>query len=293
MITVIGSINMDLVVETDTFPKQGETVQGKLFTTIPGGKGANQAVAAARLGSQVRMIGAVGDDSFGIELYKKLMSENIDVSGIVKTNNSTGIANILLHNRDNRILFVPGANFDLNKEIIDANIQLIRESKLVMMQLEIPAETIEYVFTICQEHAIPVLLNPAPAANFKKEWMNQITYLTPNETECELIFGADWETVLKDYPNKVIVTLGSEGAAYYDGSKIVRIPGFKTTAVDTTGAGDTFNGAFAHAICSGKSIDDAVEFANIAASLSVEKFGAQGGMPTIDEVLARLGGHEV
>lgn len=161
MITVIGSINMDLVVETDTFPKQGETVQGKLFTTIPGGKGANQAVAA-RLGSQVRMIGAVGDDSFGIELYKKLMNENIDVSGIVKTNNSTGIANILLHNRDNRILFVPGANFDLNKEIIDANIQLIRESKLVMMQLEIPAETIEYVFTICQEHAIPVLLNPAP-----------------------------------------------------------------------------------------------------------------------------------
>ncbi|NLY80012.1 MAG: ribokinase [Lysinibacillus sp.] len=291
MITVIGSINMDVVVDTDIFPRQGETVQGKSFTTIPGGKGANQAVAVARLGSPIRMIGAVGNDSFGKELYDHLANEKIDVSGIVKMNNSTGIANILLHNQDNRIIFVPGANFDLNVEIIDANIQLIRESKIVILQMEIPVPTIEHILSICEKHSIPVLLNPAPAANFRKEWMDKITYLTPNETECEVIFGEDWETVLKQYPNKIIVTLGDEGAAYINGTEIIRVPSFKTTAVDTTGAGDTFNGAFAHAIYSGKTSDDAVKFANIAASLSVEKFGAQGGMPTEEEVYARLGGH--
>lgn len=290
MITVIGSINMDIVVDTDIFPRQGETIQGKSFTTIPGGKGANQAVAVARLGSPIRMIGAVGDDSFGKELYDHLANEKIDVSGIVKTNNSTGIANILLHNQDNRIIFVPGANFDLNVEIIDSNIQLIKESKLIILQMEIPVETIEYILSIAQEHAIPVLLNPAPAKNFKKVWMDKITYLTPNETECESIFGEDWETVIKQYPNKVIVTLGDKGAAYFNGTNIIHVPGYKTTAVDTTGAGDTFNGAFAHAVFLGKSIEEAVQFANVAASLSVEKFGAQGGMPSQDAVLARLGG---
>lgn len=290
MITVIGSINMDIVVETDIFPKQGETVHGKLFTTIPGGKGANQAVACSRLGSQVHMIGAVGNDSFGKELYEKLQKENINVSSVITTKQATGIANILLHNNDNRIIVVPGANFDVNQQLIDENLEQIKKSKLVMLQLEIPVETIEYVLGICKKYSIPVLLNPAPAASFKKEWMDNITYLTPNETECELIFGTDWETVIANYPNKVIVTLGSDGAAYFDGQNIVRVPGFKTEAIDTTGAGDTFNGAFAHGITNGLSMSEAVHFANIAASLSVEKFGAQGGMPSKDEVLARLGG---
>ncbi len=288
MITVIGSINMDIAIQTDIFPKQGETVLGDLFTTIPGGKGANQAVAAARLGSKVQMIGAVGKDSFGEELYTNLKKENILVDNIVKTDSSTGIANILLHDQDNRIIVVPGANFDVTKEVVEVNIESIKKSKLVMLQLEIPVETIEYILEVCQGLEIPVLLNPAPAANFKREWIEKVTYLTPNETECEVMFGANYETVLKQHPNKIIVTLGGDGAAYYDGSQIVRIAGFKTTAIDTTGAGDTFNGAFAHAITTGSSIDDAVHFANIAASLSVEKFGAQGGMPSRNEVTARL-----
>lgn len=291
MITVIGSINMDIVVRTNTFPKQGETILGDLFTTIPGGKGANQAIAAARLGSQVQMIGAVGQDSFGTELYQNLINENININSVAKTESSTGIANILLHDSDNRIIVVPGANFDVTKEIVNQNIEQIQQSKIVMLQLEIPVETIEYVLALCEERNIPVLLNPAPAANFKKEWVEKVTYLTPNETECELIFGTDVETVLTQYPNKMIVTLGSEGAAYHDGENIVRVPGFKTKAVDTTGAGDTFNGAFAHALCSGKSITEAVQFANTAASLSVEKFGAQGGMPSAEQVNARLGGN--
>ena len=288
MITVIGSINMDIVVKTDIFPKQGETVLGNLFTTIPGGKGANQAVAAARLGSPVQMIGAVGEDSFGKELYSNLKNENIDVEAIAKTTNSTGIANILLHDSDNRIIVVPGANFDVTKEVVDANLERIKKSSIVMMQLEIPVETIEYVLDLCQQLNIPVLLNPAPAGNFKKEWIEKVTYLTPNETECEYLFGADVEAILSKYPNKMIVTLGGDGAAFHNGEKFVKITGYKTTPVDTTGAGDTFNGAFAHAIISGYSIDKAVQFANIAASLSVEKFGAQGGMPSNEAVLARM-----
>lgn len=288
MITVIGSINMDIVVMTDIFPKQGETVLGNLFTTIPGGKGANQAVAAARLGSPVQMIGAVGEDSFGKELYSNLKNENIDVDAIAKTTNSTGIANILLHDNDNRIIVVPGANFDVTKEVVDANLERIKKSSIVMMQLEIPVETIEYVLDLCQQLNIPVLLNPAPAGNFKKEWIEKVTYLTPNETECEYLFGADVEAILSKYPNKMIVTLGGDGAAFHNGEKIVKITGYKTTPVDTTGAGDTFNGAFAHAIITGYSIDKAVQFANIAASLSVEKFGAQGGMPSNEAVLARM-----
>ena len=290
MITVIGSINMDIAIRTDVFPKQGETVLGNLFTTIPGGKGANQAVAAARLGSKVQMVGAVGQDAFGNELYFNLKNENVHVDGIEKTNNSTGIANILLHENDNRIIVVPGANFDVDQQLIEQHMELIQQSKLVMLQLEIPAETIDYVLGVCEGLSIPVLLNPAPAANYKPEWIEKVTYLTPNETECEQIFGADYETVLTQYPNKIIVTLGGDGAAYYDGTKIVKVPGFKTKAVDTTGAGDTFNGAFAHAITAGKTIEAAVQFANIAASLSVEKFGAQGGMPQIEKVNERLEG---
>lgn len=288
MITIIGSINMDIAIQTDIFPKQGETVLGNLFTTIPGGKGANQAVAAARLGSKVQMIGAVGQDAFGTELYMNLKNENVHVGGIQKTNNSTGIANILLHNNDNRIIVVPGANFDVDQKMIDANIDLIKQSSLVMLQLEIPVKTIEYVLEVCEDLAIPVLLNPAPAANFKKEWIDKVSYLTPNETECEVMFGEDYETVLKQYPNKIIVTLGGEGAAYFDGNQIMKVTGYKTTAVDTTGAGDTFNGAFAHAIIEGKSMEEAVQFANVTASLSVEKFGAQGGMPRIEDVMMRL-----
>lgn len=287
MITVIGSINMDLVVQMDVFPTQGETVLGELFTTIPGGKGANQAVAAARLGSQVQMVGAVGTDGFGVELRTNLNKEKIETSLVTNTNVSTGIANILLHETDNRIVVVPGANFEVTPAVIDVAKTVIEKSDLVVMQLEIPVETIEYSLKLCKKLQVPVLFNPAPAANFNIEWMPYINYLTPNETECELLFGNDIEMALEKYPNQLIVTLGEHGARYFDGEKHVQVKGFKTTAVDTTGAGDTFNGAFAYAITTGQSIEEAVFFANVAGSLSVEKFGAQGGMPTLEQVVAR------
>ena len=282
---------MDIVVQTDNFPIQGETVLGQLFTTVPGGKGANQAVAAARLGSNVQMVASVGNDSFGKELVENLEKNAVNTSGVIQSDGTaTGIANILLSDGDNRIIVVPGANHALTLEHIDKMKEKILPSKFVMMQLEIPIPTIEYALKICSEMNIPVLLNPAPAGGFKEEFMDYIAYLTPNETECEVIFGLDIEAVLEKYPNKLIVTLGSEGARYFDGQKHVIVEGFKTDVVDTTGAGDTFNGALAHALAQGLDLENAVQYANAAASLSVEKFGAQGGMPTHDDVKKRLEG---
>jgi ribokinase len=290
MITVVGSINMDIVCQTDVFPQQGETVLGQRFETIPGGKGANQAVAAARLGSAVTMIGAVGQDSFGPTLINTLQNEKIEVSTVATVTTNTGIANITLFENDNRIIVVPGANFDVTPTMIDAHEEILKNSKLVVMQLEIPVESVEHTMAICEKHGVPVLLNPAPARNFKPEWMDKIAYVTPNETECALIFNEEVETSIAKYPNKLIVTLGDEGAMYHNGENIVKVHGYRTTAVDTTGAGDTFNGAFAHKISEGASIEEAVYFANIAGSLSVEQFGAQGGMPTLQAVQARLKG---
>lgn len=282
---------MDIVVQTDNFPIQGETVLGQLFTTVPGGKGANQAVAAARLGSKVQMVASVGTDSFGKELVENLEKNAVNANGvIISDGTATGIANILLSEGDNRIIVVPGANHALTLEHIEKMKETIRQSKFVMMQLEIPIPVIEYSLKLCSELNIPVLLNPAPAGGFQKEFMDYIAYLTPNETECEVIFGLDVEAVLEKYPNKLIVTLGSEGARYFDGEKHVIVEGFKTDVVDTTGAGDTFNGALAHALAQGLDLESAVQYANAAASLSVEKFGAQGGMPAHDDVKKRLEG---
>jgi len=289
MITVIGSINMDLVVKTDDFPQQGETTLGNLFTTVPGGKGANQAVAAARLGGQVNMVANVGNDAFGEELLENLTSNHVQVDGVVKSEKTaSGIANIILSDGDNRIIVVPGANYELTPSRIDDMKEIIQASRLIVLQLEIPIPTIDYILQVCKALDVPVLLNPAPAAGFHKRFMEQVTYLTPNETECEQIFGTDIETALEKYPNKLIITLGSEGARYFDGEKHVFVKGFQTKVVDTTGAGDTFNGALAYALVEGFQLAEAVKFANAAGSLSVEKFGAQGGMPTRQEVEERL-----
>lgn len=281
---------MDLVVQTDNFPKLGETVLGTLYSTVPGGKGANQAVAAARLGDNVNMIACIGNDGFGTELIENLKVNNVKVGGVkVSTTSASGIANILISDGDNRIIVVPGANYELEAIDLDALKEMIQQSSIVIMQLEIPIPTIRHALVICEELSVPVLLNPAPAAGFEAAFMSQLAYLTPNETECEQLFGADLDAALELNPNKLIVTLGSEGARYYDGCQHVFVKGYSTTVVDTTGAGDTFNGAFAYAIVNGYEMKNAVQFANAAASLSVEKFGAQGGMPTLDAVNERLG----
>lgn len=288
MITVVGSINMDLVVGTERFPKQGETVLGNLYTTVPGGKGANQAVAAARLGDQVHIVGAVGSDAFGTQLLEGLEKEQIDTQGVKKTNGASGIANILLSEGDNRIIVVPGANHELTKSDIDAQKTVIEKSSLVILQLELPIPVVEYTLQLAKQLGVPAILNPAPAGGFT-EAMKQADFLTPNETEAEELFGTNWELELERYPNRMVVTLGKNGARYFDGDKHVTVEGFPTQAVDTTGAGDTFNGALAVALAEGSEFKEAVRFANAAASLSVEKFGAQGGMPNHEEVVSRMG----
>lgn len=288
MITVIGSANMDLVVGTENFPEQGETVLGNVFDTVPGGKGANQAVAASRLGSSVKMVGCVGDDLFGTSIVSNLEKQAVDCGHVQTVDGASGIANILLSEGDNRIIVVPGANSLLTPAHIDAAEAHITNSKLVMMQLEIPIETVNYALKKCRALGVPVLLNPAPAGGFSMDMMPYIDYLTPNETECAQIFGMAMEEALEAYPNQLIVTVGKDGARYFDGAQHVTVKGFRTKAIDTTGAGDTFNGALAHAIVSGRPLHEAVLYANAAASLSVEKFGAQGGMPTEEETLRRL-----
>ncbi|KZE38642.1 ribokinase [Bhargavaea cecembensis] len=288
MITVVGSINMDLVVGAERFPKQGETVLGNLHTTVPGGKGANQAVAAVRLGSKVGMIGAVGTDPFGDELAANLENEGIDVSGVKRVEGPSGIANILLSEGDNRIIVVPGANHELAPEDIDKGESIIASSDLVVLQLEIPIPAVLRTLEIARRNRIPVILNPAPADGFIDEFLQYEPILTPNESEAAIIFGENWERALEAHPNRLIVTLGRDGARYYDGKQHVRVPGIRVKAVDTTGAGDTFNGALAVALAEKMPLEDAIRFANAAASLSVEQFGAQGGMPKRGETLKRL-----
>lgn len=288
MITVIGSINMDLAVVMDVFPRQGETILGQAFSTIPGGKGANQAIACAKLGSAVQFIGCVGKDRFGEQLTANLQDYQIDIAGINKVDVPTGIANILIHNHDNRIVVIPGANAELTTKQIDAHWPSIEQSKLVIMQLEIPKDIVSYVIEKCSNTNIQVLLNPAPARHFSLDWMEKLSYVTPNESECQQIFEKPYEQVVALYPNKVIVTLGEKGACYHDGQQLVVIEGYKAEVSDTTGAGDTFNGALAHALVNKESLANAVYFANIAGSLSVEQFGAQGGMPTLAQVQHRM-----
>lgn len=289
MITVIGSMNMDLVVDTNRVPENGETILGKDFYTFPGGKGANQAVAAARLGGNVHMVACVGNDVFGTELTRNLQEQGVHTANVsYSPERSTGIANIILSENDNRIIVVPGANYELRPSMIEGLRDMIKMSNVVVMQLEILPETVKAVLKICDELNIPVVMDPAPAEFFDRDMISGIQYITPNQYECEQLFGVQMDEALEMYPNQLIVTLGKDGVRYFDGEKHIHIEAIRTNAIDTTGAGDTFNGAFAYAISHQYALYDAVRFANAASSLSVEKLGAQTGMPTKAEVEARL-----
>lgn len=288
--TVIGSSSMDLVVTASKRPKKGETILGDSFKTVPGGKGANQAVAAARLGAEVYMVGCVGSDSFGEEILNNFTSNGVITTYVEPvTHLETGTAHITLAEGDNSIIVVKGANDCITPAYIDKAIDVILKSDIVLIQQEIPEETVEYTAKVCFENNVPLLLNPAPARPISKTVIDMAAYITPNEWEASVLFeNKDIHTALKDYPNKLLITEGKNGVRYHDGDNEVLVPAFPVEAVDTTGAGDTFNAAFAVAIAEGKTIKDSIRFANRAASLSVTKFGAQGGMPTRKEVEENL-----
>lgn len=283
-IAVVGSISMDLVAVSQKRPKAGETVIGEAFHTVPGGKGANQAVAAARLGANVAMVGAVGNDGYGKVVRNNLENERIFIDCVVPvTEETTGIAHIVLAEEDNSIVVVQGANRLVNEQIVDRAKDLLVKADMVVLQLEIPLETVKYVLAICEEHKIPVMLNPAPAQVLPADILEKATYITPNEHECRIVldnFTSPIEELLATYPNKLLMTEGSKGVRFHDGTEIVHVPSISVEVVDTTGAGDTFNGALAVALSEGETLQKAIRFANIAGGLSVTKLGAQGGMPT-------------
>lgn len=281
-VCVIGSINMDLTVETDKVPAKGETVLGKNFAENPGGKGANQAVAAARLGADVHMIGAVGADTFGETLLSHLQREKVNISGIEKLEGtSTGIANIIVSDNDNRIIVAPGANAFVTPQVVEKYKQWIIDSDVIVMQLEIPIETVIYALNIAAENNIPAIVNPAPFQQLPEVIYEKSAYLTPNEIELK---GIEKDVDITSIKEKLIITRGDEGVEYFSGDTKRKVRALSVEVKDTTGAGDTFNGALAMKIAGGAPLEEAILFANAAAAISVTKVGAQGGMPDRKEV---------
>ncbi len=278
---------MDMMTTTNIIPDQGETVLGESFTTYPGGKGANQAVAAVRLGAEVIIVGAVGEDEFGKSLKERFKKEGINEEAVdVIPDESTGVASIILSNGDNRIIVAPGANKYVTPEIIKKKEDIILASDIILMQFEIPMETIEYTVNLAYEHHIPVVINPAPYQTIPGSIIQKVTFLTPNELELQALKkSANYEAIC----GKIIETKGSNGVTFTlpNGEKKT-IPAYPAKVKDTTGAGDTFNGAFVAEYAKEKDIEKAIQFANAAASLAVEKHGAQEGMPIREAVIRRM-----
>ena len=291
-IAVIGSINMDLTAKADRFPNAGETIFGWDLQYVPGGKGNNQAVAAARLGGDVTMFTCVGDDAFGDRLIQNLRDNGVKTDYIRKVKDTaTGVAIITVAENDNTIVVVSGANSCVTRQYIEEVKAAVLEADIILLQNEIPLETVIYTAELCHTAGKTVIYNPAPVVPLADGIMENIRYLTPNEHEVTLLFPEETnlEHLLSKYDGKVIVTLGAEGAATWANGVMVKIPARKAKVVDTTGAGDTFNGAFAYALANAYPVEKALRFANVAASLSTEGFGAQGGMPTLNAVKKEMG----
>lgn len=285
-VVVIGSTNMDIVVEADRRPEVGETLFAERMFHSPGGKGGNQAVAAAKTGSKVYMVGCVGNDIYGEQLIKNYEQQGVDTRYIKKLDDvETGCAVITLAEKDNSILLIKGANDKVDKNVVDESKDVIKRADILILQNEIPMETVKYVIDLCDKMGVDVLYNPAPMVDIEQEYLDKVKFITPNETESKMLFGDEPKEKLMDrYPEKLIITLGSKGVEYSDGEEIVDIKAYSVEVVDTTGAGDTFNGAFATYMAEGKSMDESLKFANAAAALSVQKKGAQGGMPSRKDV---------
>ena len=290
-IVVVGSINMDLVTLAHRFPAPGETLMADGFHTIPGGKGANQAVAAARLGAEVSLVGALGDDVFGKQLRSGLADEGINLEHVHTFDDcASGTASITVAQGDNHILVVPGANGRVTPTQVQQAKTLIERADAVLVQMEIPLDNVEATVRLGHRLGVPVLLNPAPARPLPTDWLRLVRYVTPNQHELATLLdagaGEDFRALMQRAPCPVVLTRGAEGAWYRDDDEPRHQRGFHVGAVDTTGAGDTFNAALAVFLHEGLAI--AVKKACAAAALSVSRLGAQGGMPRLSDVDAFL-----
>ncbi len=296
-IIVIGSSNTDMVIKSKKLPAPGETILGGIFLMNPGGKGANQAVAAARLGGNVTFVTKIGTDIFGTKALQILANEGIDTSYVIKdTVNPSGVALITVDDHgENSIVVAPGSNGSLSETDINEEVFNTVSSDLFLMQLEIPLKTVENIAHRAKEMGNRVILNPAPATHLSDRLLKCIYLITPNETEAEILTGikvVDYGTAEKAATilhskgvDNVIITMGSSGAYLSTGAISELVPVIPVKAVDSTAAGDVFNGALALAISEGKNLKEAVTFANKAAGISVTRMGAQASAPYIKDII--------
>jgi ribokinase len=295
MITVVGSLNMDLVTEVDYTPSVGETILGNGLDQIPGGKGANQGVTIGKLGGKVNMIGKIGDDDYGKALLKSLKESGVNSKHVMVSRQSTGLAFIMVNaNGDNSIVVIPGANFDIDQEDIRRKEEVIKSSDVLVCQLESPLEVIEEALRIAKTDDTFTILNPAPGKVLPNSILSKVDLLTPNESELEILTGqsvTDEEGLLKACKillesgiKQLIVTLGEKGCLLVNDSGYKKFEAITVDAVDTTAAGDSFTGALAFGIDQGKSIEEAINLATHVAAISVTRKGAQSSLPSMDEV---------
>ncbi|ERZ11346.1 ribokinase [Pseudomonas aeruginosa] len=302
-VLVVGSLNMDLVVRAPRLPRGGETLAGQSFTTIPGGKGANQAVAAARLGAGVAMIGCLGDDAYGDQLYRALQAEGIDCQGVERVaGESSGVALIVVDDSSqNAIVIVAGGNGHLSPAVLARHEHLLEQAQVVVCQLGSPLETVGHVLRRAHALGKTVILNPAPATrDVPADWLPLVDYLVPNETESELLCrlpvdslesaGRAAERLREMGAGRVIVTLGAQGALLVGEGRVEHFPVARVKALDTTAAGDTFVGGFAAALARGLDEAAAIRFGQAAAAISVTRLGAQTSIPSREEVERALAG---
>ncbi|MDV6250001.1 ribokinase [Vibrio sp. EA2] len=299
-LVVLGSVNADHVLQVPSFPRPGETLHGRNYQVIPGGKGANQAVAAARLNADIGFIACVGDDSFGINIRENFKMDGIDISAVkMQPNCPTGIAMIqVADSGENSICISAEANAKLTAESIEPDLDRIGRADYLLMQLETPICAIEKAARVAKDAKTNVILNPAPARELSDELLACIDVITPNETEAEVLTGV---TVTDDDSAQeaanvlhskgieiVMITLGARGVWLSQNGRGEIIPGFRVDATDTTAAGDTFNGALVTGLLEGLFLESAIKFAHAAAAISVTRFGAQTSIPTREEVDAFL-----
>ncbi|MHC4539457.1 MAG: ribokinase [Planctomycetota bacterium] len=295
-IVVVGSSNMDLVVTSARIPAVGETILGEDFIVTPGGKGANQAVAAAKLGADVYFVAKLGRDVFAEQSLNNFRKEGVGTEYVLQTEEApSGVALIMVdRSGDNVIVVAPGANRRLSPQDVEKARPVIVSSGAVVAQLEVPLETVESAARLANSAGVPFILDPAPAQKLSPELLRMVDVLTPNETEAAILTGT--EVTSEDTAGAaarelsecgvkaVIVTMGAKGLLAATGERAEFVPAVKVDAVDTTAAGDAFTGALAAGLAQGKALSDAALFANYAAALSVTKMGAQSSMPTRQDV---------
>ena len=302
-IVVIGSSNVDLLMKMDHLPEKGETVTDAVFMQVYGGKGANQAVAAARAGGNVAFVNCVGEDAYTPQMVQNYKNDGIDTRFVFQEKDiASGHALIMIGGEGMNYLSVaPGANYKLTPQKIDEALPVFDEAAMIVMQYEIQEETIKYVIDLANRKNIPVLWNCAPARDFDLSYIPKINILVLNEVEAGFLAELTVETeadaekaaqkLVDSGVEKVIITLGSKGAFVVTKTEKVSVPAFKVEAIDTTAAGDTFCGAFTVALVEGKSLKDALQFASAAAAISVTRMGAQPSAPTRIEIDTFLKGN--